>query len=158
MNTRISYKKVDPKAPQLLLAVETHIRASKLESKLLHLVKMRASQINGCAFCLDMHNKDARADGESEQRLYSLDAWHEAPYYSDRERAALEWTEAVTTLSNGHAPDSAYEKVQAHFREDEIVALTLSIAMINAWNRLNVAFRTEAGSYRPGMFDDLHTA
>jgi AhpD family alkylhydroperoxidase len=158
MNTRISYKNVDPKAPQLLLAVEAHIRASKLESKLLHLVKMRASQINGCAFCLDMHSKDARADGESEQRLYSLDAWHEAPYYNDRERAALEWTEAVTTLSNGHAPDSVFEKVRAHFREDEIVALTLSIAMINAWNRLNVAFRTEAGGYRPGMFNDLHTA
>jgi AhpD family alkylhydroperoxidase len=158
MNTRISYNKADPKALQLLLAVEAHIRASKLESKLLHLVKMRASQINGCAFCLDMHSKDARDDGESEQRLYSLDAWHEAPYYSDRERAALEWTEAVTTLSNGHAPDSVYEKVRAHFREDEIVPLTLSIAMINAWNRLNVAFRTEAGGYRPGMFNDLHTA
>jgi AhpD family alkylhydroperoxidase len=158
MNTRISYNKADPKALQLLLAVEAHIRASKLESKLLHLVKMRASQINGCAFCLDMHSKDARADGESEQRLYSLDAWQEAPYYSDCERAALEWTEAVTTLSNGHAPDSVYEKLRVHFREDEIAALTLSIAMINAWNRLNVAFRTEAGGYRAGMFNDLHNA
>src|SRR5580658_9619145 len=134
MKARINYAQMDPKALQLLLAVEAHIRTSSLEPKLLHLVKMRASQINGCAFCLDMHSKDARADGESEQRLYSLDAWHEAPYYSDRERAALEWTEAVTTLSNGHAPDSVYEKVRAHFREDEIVALTLSIAMINAWN------------------------
>lgn len=158
MNARISYNKADPKALQLLLTVEAHIRNSKLESKLLHLVKMRASQINGCAFCLDMHSKDARAEGESEQRLYSLDAWQEAPYYSDRERAALEWTEAVTSLSNGHAPDSVYEKVRAQFREDEIVALTLSIAMINAWNRLNVAFRTEAGGYRPGMFNDLHAA
>jgi hypothetical protein len=92
------------------------------------------------------------------QRLYSLDAWQEAPYYRDCERAALEWTEAVTTLSNGHAPDSVYEKLRVHFREDEIAALTLSIAMINAWNRLNVAFRTEAGGYRPGMFNDLHTA
>ncbi|HMH88910.1 MAG TPA: sigma factor [Steroidobacteraceae bacterium] len=102
--------------------------------------------------------KDASADGESEQRLYSLDAWQETPYYSDRERAALEWTQAVTDLSNGHASDSVYEKVRAHFSEDEIVALTLAIAMINSWNRLNVAFRTEAGGYRPGMFNQLRTA
>jgi AhpD family alkylhydroperoxidase len=158
MNTRISYTKVDPKALQMLLALEAHIRTSKLEAKLLHLVKMRASQINRCAFCLDMHSKDARADGESEQRLYSLDAWQETPYYSDRERAALGWTEAVTDLSDGHASDSVYEKVRAHFSEDEIVALTLAIAMINSWNRLNVAFRTEAGGYRPGMFNQLRTA
>jgi AhpD family alkylhydroperoxidase len=158
MNTRVSYAKADPKAVQLLLAVEAHIRTSNLELKLLHLVKMRASQINGCAFCLDMHSKDARADGESEQRLYSLDAWQETPYYSNRERAALEWTEAVTTLVNGHASDSVYEKVRAHFSEDEMVALTLCIAMINSWNRMNVAFRTEAGGYRPGMFNSVRTA
>ena len=158
MSARISYTHADPKAVQLLLAVETHIRTSKLESNLLHLVKMRASQINGCAFCLDMHSKDARADGESEQRLYSLDAWQEAPYYSERERAALEWTEALTTLSNGHASDSVYEKVRSHFDEQEIVALTLCIAMINSWNRMNVALRTEAGSYRPGMFKDMRSA
>ena len=158
MSARISYTHADPKAVQLLLAVETHIRTSKLESKLLHLVKMRASQINGCAFCLDMHSKDARADGESEQRLYSLDAWQEAPYYSERERAALEWTEALTTLSNGHASDSVYEKVRSHFDEQEIVALTLCIAMINSWNRMNVALRTEAGGYRPGMFKDMRSA
>jgi len=157
MKARISYIQADPKALQLLLAVEAHIRTTSLEPKLLHLVKMRASQINGCAFCLDMHNKDARAEGETEQRLYSLDAWEEAPYYSDRERAALEWTEALTTLSNGHAPDSAYDKVRAYFSESEIVALTLSIAMINSWNRLNVAFRTEAGGYQPGMFNGLRT-
>jgi AhpD family alkylhydroperoxidase len=158
MNARISYTKADPKALQMLLAVEAHIRTSKLEAKLLHLVKMRASQINRCAFCLDMHSKDARADGESEQRLYSLDAWAETPYYSDRERAALAWTEAVTDLNDGHASDSVYEKVRAHFSEDEIVALTLAIAMINSWNRLNVAFRTEAGGYRAGMFSQLRTA
>jgi AhpD family alkylhydroperoxidase len=157
MKARISYTQADPKALQLLLAVEAHIRTSRLEAKLLHLVKMRASQINGCAFCLDMHSKDARAEGETEQRLYSLDAWQEAPYYSERERAALEWTEAVTTLSNGHVPDGIYEKVRAHFSEDEIVALTFAIAMINSWNRLNVAFRTEAGGYRPGMFNGLRT-
>jgi AhpD family alkylhydroperoxidase len=158
MNARISYAKADPKALQMLLAVEAHLRNSKLEAKLLRLVKMRASQINRCAFCLDMHSKDARAEGESEQRLYSLDAWQETPYYSDRERAALEWTEAVTNLSDGHASDSVYEKVLAHFSENEIVALTLAIAMINSWNRLNVAFRTEAGGYRPGMFNQLRTA
>ena len=155
MKARISYAQADPKAIQLLLAVEGHISTSSLEPKLLHLVKMRASQINGCAFCLDMHSKDARADGETEQRLYSLDAWEEAPYYNDRERAALEWTEAVTLLTDGHAPDSTYERVRAQFSEPEIAALTLAIAMINSWNRLNVALRTEAGGYRPGMFKGL---
>jgi AhpD family alkylhydroperoxidase len=157
MKARINYPKADPKALPLLLAVEAHIGASSLEPKLLHLVKMRASQINGCAFCLDMHSKDARADGETEQRLYSLDAWEEAPYYNERERAALEWTEAVTLLSSGHVPDSTYERVRPHFNEAEIAALTLAIAMINSWNRLNVALRTEAGGYRPGMFKGLHT-
>ena len=156
MIARIDYAKADLKAVQLLLAVEAHIGASSLEPKLLHLVKMRASQINGCAFCLDMHSKDARADGETEQRLYSLDAWEEAPYYSDRERAALEWTESITLLNNGHVPDSVYERVRAQFSEAEIAALTLAAAMINSWNRLNVALRTEAGGYRPGMFKGLH--
>jgi AhpD family alkylhydroperoxidase len=156
MKARINYSKADPKALQLLLAVEAHIGTSGLEPKLLHLVKMRASQVNCCAFCLDMHSKDARADGETEQRLYGLDAWEEAPYYNERERAALEWTEAITLLSNGHVPDSIYERVRAHFTEGEIAALTLAVAMINSWNRLNVALRTEAGGYRPGMFKGLH--
>jgi AhpD family alkylhydroperoxidase len=155
MKARIDYRTADPKAIPLLLAVERHISASRLEPKLLHLIKMRASQINGCAYCLDMHSKDARAEGETEQRLYSLDAWEEAPYYSDRERAALEYTEAVTLLNNGHVCDSVYEKVRARFSESEIATLTLAIAMINTWNRLNVAFRTEAGGYRPGMFKSL---
>src|SRR5256885_16963023 len=126
MKARINLMTTDPKAIPLLLGVERHIAASRLEPQLLHLIKMRASQINGCAFCLDMHSKDARAAEETEQRLYSLDAWQEAPYYSDRERAALEWTEAITVLGKGHVPDSTYEKVRAHFREDEIVALTLA--------------------------------
>jgi AhpD family alkylhydroperoxidase len=155
MKARVNYVEADPKALPLLLAVEAHIKTSSLAPTLLHLVKMRASQINGCAFCLDMHSKDARADGETEQRLYSLDAWEEAPYYNDRERAALEWTEAVTLLSNGHVPDSTYERVRAHFSEAEIAVLTLAIAMINSWNRLNVALRTEAGGYRPAMFSGL---
>jgi AhpD family alkylhydroperoxidase len=152
MTARINYATADKKAIQLLLAVEAHIASSKLDHKLLHLLKMRASQINGCAFCLDMHSKDARAVGETEQRLYGLDAWEETPYYSDRERAALEWTEAITILGKDHVPDSTYEKVRAHFSEEEIVALTLAAAMINTWNRLNIAFRTEAGGYQPGMF------
>lgn len=152
MKARIDFRTADSKAIPMLLGIERHIAASRLEPKLLHLIKMRASQINGCAFCLDMHSKDARAEGETEQRLYSLDAWEECPYYSDRERAALEWTEAVTVLSRGHVPDSAYEKVRAQFSENEIATLTLAIGMINTWNRLNVAFRTEAGGYRPGMF------
>jgi AhpD family alkylhydroperoxidase len=157
MKARINYSKADPKALPLLLAVEAHIGTSSLDPKLLHVVKMRASQINGCAFCLDMHSKDARADGETEQRLYGLDAWEEAPYYNERERAALESTEAVTLLGNGHVSDSTYERVRPHFSEAEIAALTLAIAMINSWNRLNVALRTEAGGYRPGMFKGLHT-
>ena len=157
MQARLNYMHADPKGLRLLLAVEGHIKTSPLEPRLLHLVKLRASQINGCAFCIDMHSKDARADGETEQRLYALDAWEEVPFYSERERAALAWTEAVTILSNGHAPDSAYEKVRAQFSEAEIGALTLAIAMINSWNRLNVAFRTEAGGYRPGMFAGLST-
>src|SRR5437588_6571791 len=122
MKMRIDYHDKFHEEPlKAMLALEKYVHACGLEPKLIELVKMRASQINGCAFCLDMHSKDARADGETEQRLYSLDAWEEAPYYSDRERAALEWTEALTTLSNGHAPDSVYEKVRAHFSESEIV-------------------------------------
>jgi AhpD family alkylhydroperoxidase len=137
---------------QPLFAVEAAINATGLDHKLLHLVKMRASQINGCAYCLDMHSKDARAEGETEQRLYSLDAWRETPFFSDRERAALEWTEAVTLVATTHAPDEAYEAVRAQFSEEEIKALTLAIAMINTWNRLNIAFRTVPGDYKPGMF------
>jgi AhpD family alkylhydroperoxidase len=152
MKARIDYRTADSKALQMLLGIERHIAESTLEHKLLHLIKMRASQINGCAFCLDMHSKDARAAGETEQRLYSLDAWEEAPYYSDRERAALAWTEAVTLLGDGHVPDSVYETVRAQFSQNEIAILTLAVAMINAWNRLNVAFRTPAGGYQPGMF------
>jgi AhpD family alkylhydroperoxidase len=137
---------------QPLFAVQAAIEAGGLDHKLLHLVMMRASQINGCAYCLDMHSKDARAEGETEQRLYSLDAWREAPFYSDRERAALEWTEAVTLVASTGIPDSAYEAVRAQFSEDEIRTLTLAVAMINTWNRLNIAFRTVPGDYKPGMF------
>jgi len=142
----------DPKFFQRLLAVEAAVHAGGLDAKLLHLVKLRASQINGCAYCIDMHTKDARADGETEQRLYMVDAWREAPFYSDRERAALEWTESVTLVATTRVPDAAYETVRAHFSEEEIKTLTLAIVMINTWNRLNVAFRSVPGDYKPGMF------
>lgn len=155
MSPRLDFFKISPQGVAALRQLESYLAGCGLEHSLLELVKTRASQINGCAYCLDMHSKDARADGETEQRLYSLDAWEEAPYYSDRERAALAWTEAVTLLSNGHVPDDTYERARVHFSEAEIAALTLAIAMINSWNRLNVALRTEAGGYRPGMFNRL---
>jgi len=151
MKSRIELAK-NPKLFQSLFAVQATIEAGGLDPKLLHLVKMRASQINGCAYCIDMHTKDARAEGETEQRLYMLDAWREAPFYSDRERAALEWTEAVTLVATTHVPDEVYEAVRAQFSEDEIKTLTLAVAMINTWNRLNVAFRSVPGDYKPGMF------
>jgi AhpD family alkylhydroperoxidase len=143
---------------QPLFAVQAAIEAGGLGHKLLNLVQMRASQINGCAYCIDMHSKDARAEGETEQRLYSLNAWREAPFYTDRERAALEWTEAVTLVATTHVPDEAYEAVRAHFSEDEIKTLTLAIGMINVWNRLNVAFRSVSGDYKPGMFRTVKAA
>ena len=151
MKSRIELAR-NPKFFQPLFAVQAAIDAAGLDSKLVHLVQMRASQINGCAYCLDMHFKDARAEGETEQRLYSLDAWRETPFYSDRERAALEWTEAVTLVATTHAPDEAYETVRAQFSEDELKTLTLAIAIINTWNRLNIAFRSVPGDYKPGMF------
>jgi AhpD family alkylhydroperoxidase len=110
---------------------------------------MRASQINGCAYCLDMHTKDARHNGETEQRLYGLSAWRETPFYTDRERAALEWTEAVTLVSDSHVPDDVFERVSAQFSEPELVALTFGVVVINCWNRLSIAFRPPVGSYQP---------
>lgn len=140
-------------AVQAMLALQRYVNESGLEHSLLELVKMRASQINGCARCLDMHARDARAAGETEQRLYLLDAWRDAPsFYTDRERAALEWTEAVTKITEGHVPDAVYESVRAHFTEQEIVNLTLAVVAINGWNRLNIAFRVEPESARrPGV-------
>jgi AhpD family alkylhydroperoxidase len=158
MKARIDWTRSNPKVLQSMLAIQSQIEAGGLDEKLLHLVEMRASQINGCAYCLDMHSKDARAAGETEQRLYSLEAWRETPFYSDRERAALEWTEAVTLVSITHVPDSVYEVVRAHFSEDELKTLTLAASMINMWNRLNVALRTVPGDYKPGMFRELRRA
>jgi len=119
------------------------------EESLLHLIKLRASQINGCAYCLDMHWKDLRAISENEQRLYSLDAWRACPYYTDRERAALAWTEAVTLITDGHVPDALYEEAGAHFSEKELANLTFAVATINAWNRLSIAARIVPGAYQP---------
>ena len=130
-------------------ALDRYLDGSGFDAKLRHLVWLRASQINGCAYCIDMHWKDLRAAGENEQRLYSLDAWRECPYYTDRERAALAWTEAVTRITEGHASDAAYEEVRAHFNERELADLTLAITTINAWNRLSIAARLVPGKYQP---------
>jgi AhpD family alkylhydroperoxidase len=123
--------------------------ASHLDPSLFELVKIRASQINGCAYCIDMHTKDARLAGETEQRIYALNAWRETPFYSERERAALEWTEAVTRVADTHVPDDLHERVSKHFNDDELVALTFGVVVINAWNRLAVSFRAPAGTYQP---------
>jgi len=148
MHQRLDYKLASPEAFKVMLHTEHQVHRSGLEESLLELVKTRASQINGCAWCLDMHTKDARARGETEQRLYLLSAWREAPFYSARERAALAWTEAVTQIATTHdVPDAVYAEAREHFDEKALVDLTLAIVAINGWNRMNVAFRTEVGSY-----------
>jgi AhpD family alkylhydroperoxidase len=149
MEQRFHLWKAVPEGYKAMRALETYLAGCGLESVLVHLVKLRASQINGCAFCIDMHWKDLRAEGETEQRLYGLDAWHDSPYYTDRERAALAWTEAVTLVTQGHVPDEVYEEVRRHFDEKDLSNLTLVISTINAWNRLQTAQRAEAGSYVP---------
>jgi AhpD family alkylhydroperoxidase len=149
MQSRIDYRKYAQEPLQQLLAIEKYITESGLEPTLIHLIKMRASQINGCAYCLDMHSIDARTAGESEQRLYTLEAWRETPFFSERERAALAWTEAVTLISQTHAPDDVYADLQKHFSEKEIVDLTLVAAMINLWNRVAISTRAVPGHYRP---------
>lgn len=146
---RIDLRKYGQEPLQHLLALEKYIAESGIEEKLIHLVKMRASQINGCAYCLDMHSIDARAAGETEQRLYTLDAWAETPFFTDRERAALAWTEAVTLVSQTDAPDDVYEGLKKHFSEKEIVDLTLILGMINLWNRLAISLRSVPGHYKP---------
>jgi len=148
MHQRLDYKLASPEAFKAMLHTEHQVHRSGLEESLLELVKTRASQINGCAWCLDMHTKDARARGETEQRLYLLSAWREAPFYSARERAALAWTEAVTQIATTHdVPDAVYAEAREHFDEKALVDLTLAIVAINGWNRMNVAFRTEVGRY-----------
>lgn len=150
MAERLNYAKAFPEGVHAVLGVERAIRESGLEPSLLELVKTRASQINGCAYCIDMHTKDARAAGETEQRLYALSAWRETPFFTPRERAALAWTEAITNIQQGHAPDELYKEVSREFDEAALVRLTLAIAQINTWNRIAIAFRAEPGNYQPG--------
>lgn len=149
MNSRIDYAKVSPHAVQAMYGLERFVRESGLETSLVNLIKMRASQMNGCAYCIDMHSKEARAEGETEQRLYELNAWRETPFYTERERAALAWTESLTLISQTHAPDDVFEEVRRHFNEQEIVGLSMAIVAINAWNRLAIGFRAVPGTYQP---------
>lgn len=156
MEPRINIAKAVPGAYRAMAALEGYVKSSSnLEPSLLELVRMRTSQINGCAYCLDMHSKDARAAGESEQRLYTLSAWRETPFFTDRERAALAWTEAITLISSGHAPDEVYEEARKQFTDVELVNLTIAIVAINGWNRLAIGFRAVPGSYQPAQ---SHTA
>jgi AhpD family alkylhydroperoxidase len=153
MQARLDLGKAPAGAYEAMAALDGYVKKSGFDPRLLHLVRMRASQINGCAYCLDMHSKDARAAGETEQRLYLLDAWRETSLYSERERAALEWTEALTLIGEGHVPDAVYASAREHFSEEELVNLALAVVTINGWNRFSIAFRAEAGKYRPGMHD-----
>jgi AhpD family alkylhydroperoxidase len=155
METRFNYAKTAPGVYDAMEGLEQYLAQCGLEDRLMHLVKLRSSQINGCAYCLDMHWKDLRAIGENEQRLYSLDAWRECPYYTDRERAALAWTEAVTRITDGHAPDAVYAEAKSQFNDKELSDLTCLIATINAWNRLCIAARIEPGGYKPAKPQEM---
>jgi AhpD family alkylhydroperoxidase len=150
MQARQNYRKASPDAYKAMLGLENYVNECGLELTLLDLVRLRASQINGCAFCIDMHWKDLRARGEEEQRLYMLNAWRESSLYSERERAALAWAEAVTLVAEEHVPDAIYEETRRHFSDKELADLTLAVVTINGWNRLSIAFRTPAGRYQPG--------
>jgi AhpD family alkylhydroperoxidase len=149
MEPRLDIAKIAPGARTAMWGLEKYVRDSGLESPLLELVRLRASQMNGCAFCIDMHSKDARAGGETEQRLYALNAWRETPFFTDRERAALEWTEAVTDIGSSHVPDELFDRARLHFSETELVNLTMAIVSINGWNRLAISFRAVPGLYQP---------
>jgi AhpD family alkylhydroperoxidase len=149
MKARIELRDLSPGGYRAMLGLEHYLATCGLEKKLLDLIRLRVSQMNGCAYCLDMHWKDLRAIGEAEQRLYSLNAWRECPYYSERERAALIWAEAVTLVTNGHVEDAVYDEVRSQFTEKELADLTLAVATINSWNRLAIAARAEPGLYKP---------
>ncbi len=152
MNNRLDYGKVLPEGMKIIYDLDHYSSTSGLEPGLLDLIKLRASQINGCPYCIDMHTKDARTGGETEQRLYSLSVWREAPYYTDRERAALALTEAVTLISENHVSDDIYEQAQKQFNDKELVKLMIGISIINVWNRFAVTFGDEPGSYKPDHF------
>lgn len=149
MKERIDYSKVAPGALKAMQGLEKYVKDSGLERSLYELVKTRASQMNGCAYCIDMHTKDARKAGETEQRLYALSAWRETTFYTERERAALAWTEALTLISENNVPDALYDSLGKYFNEKERVALTMAIVAINGWNRLAIGFRTIPGTYVP---------
>jgi AhpD family alkylhydroperoxidase len=149
MKARVDFRKASPEGAKAMGGLHAFVHRCGLEPSLMELVKLRASQINGCAYCIDMHTKELRADGESEQRLYLLDAWRESPFYSERERAALAWTEALTLVADGHVSDEVYEDARAQFNEEELANLSLAVVAINGANRLNIAFRTVPGTYRP---------
>jgi AhpD family alkylhydroperoxidase len=150
MRSRIEYITAAPELLEAMQPLNDYVRNCGLETSLIDLVLIRASQINGCAYCINMHTKEARARGETEQRIYGLNAWRETPFYSERERAALAWTEAVTLVTDGHVPDDVYEEARKQFTEVELVNLTVAIGLINAWNRLSIAFRSVPGRDRPG--------
>lgn len=149
MTQRLAYGKASPGAMRAMNGLQSYVDDCGLDHLLLELVKLRASQINGCAYCVDMHTKDARALGETEQRLYCLSVWRECSFYTDRERAALEWTEALTRISETHVPDEIYDAVRPHFSDKELADLTLAIVLINGWNRFAISFRSEPGTYQP---------
>jgi AhpD family alkylhydroperoxidase len=148
MKARMDFRQASPEGAKAIATLHAFVHRCGLERSLLELVKLRASQINGCAHCIDMHTKELRNDGESEQRLYLLDAWRESPFYSERERAALAWTEAVTLVTAGHVTDEIYAEARAQFSEKELADLTLAVIAINGANRLNIAFRTVPGGHR----------
>jgi len=152
MEPRLDYGKVLPEGMKTIYALDRYSQNCGLEPSLLDLIKLRASQINGCPYCIDMHIKDARTGGETEQRLYSLSVWRETPYYTDRERAALAFTEAVTLIADKHVPDEVYEQARQHFSDEELVKLTVGIVIINTWNRFAITFRDVPGSYEPDHF------
>ncbi len=149
MTPRLKPREVTPDGIKAFLCLQQYVDACGLEQSLLQIIRIRASQINGCAYCIDAHTKEARAQGETEQRLYALDAWRETPFYTDRERAALAWTEAVTLISIDHVPDEVYDQARQSFSEKELVDLTLALALINTWNRLSISFRSVPGLYQP---------
>jgi AhpD family alkylhydroperoxidase len=149
MNPRIDLNaQLSSPALKAMLGLQHVVQTSGLEHSLVSLAKIRASQINGCAYCIDMHTKDARAEGETEQRIYALNAWRETPFFSDRERAALEWTETLTLISQNQVPDEIYDRVRQHFNEKDLISLTMAVIAINGWNRLAITFRAPAGSYQ----------
>lgn len=156
MESRINAYEKGQRAFKAMFAIGAYLAKSPLERPLLNLIYFRVSQINGCAYCLDMHSKDLRAEGESEQRLYMVAAWRESSVYSGRERAALAWAEAVTNVSDGHVPDEVFDIARQEFSDEELIDLTVAVNAINSYNRLNIAFRTPAGDYQPGQFAMAH--